>query len=174
MTEQDILERIEIERQIDLMMQRERKASGGGGKVNPSPSPTPKPKQPKKNLKTRPRLLSSVFKNAANMKANPHHEVLLVEPDGTIVDEADEAERIAYLRAMKHPAILATIRAALYGEWVVTENPRYEANRYEDAPTLYENHRKYYLWLGNSGKPSPVADDPAKRNTLYQDWLSEM
>jgi hypothetical protein len=94
---------------------------------------------------TRPRLLSELFRNAAS------------HPDP-----------VSYLQSNKHPAVLAVLRA-LHREWMVIDQPRYQSNRFQDAPTLYENYQRLYLWLDGS----PILD-AFERNKLFENWLSEM
>jgi hypothetical protein len=94
---------------------------------------------------TRPRLMSELFRTAAT------------HPDP-----------VSYLRANRHPAVVAVLRA-LHRQWMVTDQPRHQTNRFQDSPTLYENYQRLYLWLDGS----PI-QDAFERNKLFDNWLSEM
>jgi len=151
MNEQEILERIEIERQIDFLMGRERKY------VKPTPKHTPQPKaEPKPNLHTRPDSLAKLFEVAASLP---------------------RTQAVQYLAKNKHAAVLQIGRCVLDPniEFTVTVPAKYQPAMLSDQSlSLYQETRRLYLFCTDPQRESPLQNDPVKCQRRFEDMLHSL
>jgi len=54
------------------------------------------------------------------------------------------------------------------------EAVNYDINHWEEAPTLYQEANRLYLFCNDPLRPSTVADNPEKRQNLFSDFLSAL
>lgn len=87
----------------------------------------------------------------------------------------DEAPKLQHLRQNDHPSVRTVLRYFLDDSIrFQVEVWDYDINKYEEAPTLYQEANRLYLFCNDPLRDSPVADKPEKRQKLFSDFLSAL
>jgi uncharacterized small protein (DUF1192 family) len=88
------------------------------------------------------------------------------------IAKADFHKGVGALRELRHPSLLSMLRAALQGRWTVSPSINPTPAQDGACSYLWDTARRLYLFV-ETDRPSPVANNAAKRDKLWEQFLSE-